>query len=69
MRGRGDALNQEGYKDPTAERAIREYNRLPHRTKEALYHLQVIASMMGFEIVEIKDKHTGRKYKCQTSDH
>lgn len=57
-------MNHEGYKDPTAEEAIRRYNRLSHNEKEALYHLNQIASLLGFRIVKVKDKRTGREYKC-----
>ena len=57
-------MNQEGYRDPTAEKAMREDNRMPHRMKEALSAVQNVASLMGFELVEVRDKRTGRLYKC-----
>ncbi|MDD6515956.1 MAG: hypothetical protein PUG45_11215 [bacterium] len=43
---------------------MREYNRMPHRMKEALNAVQNVASLMGFELVEVRDKRTGRLYKC-----
>lgn len=62
-------MNQEGYKDETAEKAIREYNRMSYEMKRAVNSLQNIASMLGFEIITIRDKktrgefhlHAGRK--------
>ena len=57
-------MNQEGYRDPTAEKAMREYNRMPHRMREALTAMQNVVSLMGFELVEVRDKRTGRLYKC-----
>lgn len=57
-------MNQEGYRDTTAEKAMREYNRMPHRMREALTAVQNVASLMGFELVEVRDKRTGRLYKC-----
>lgn len=55
-------MNQEGYKDETAEKAIRKYNRMPHEMKRAVNNLQNIASMLGFEIITIRDKRTRREY-------
>lgn len=57
-------MNHEGYPDPTAEQAIRNYKKLTHSEKEALYHLNQIASLLGFEIVSVKDKRTGKEYRC-----
>lgn len=57
-------MNHEGYPDPTAEQAIRNYNRMNHKDKDALYHLNQIASLLGFRIVKVKDKRTGKEYVC-----
>ena len=57
-------MNQEGYRDPTAEKAVREYNRMSHSMREALNAVQNVESLMGFELVEVRDKRTGRLYKC-----
>ena len=56
-------MNQEGYRDPTAEKAMREYNRMPHRMREALNAVQSVASLVGFEVVKARDKRTGRLYQ------
>lgn len=37
---------------------------MPHRMREALTAVQNVASLMGFELVEVRDKRTGRLYKC-----
>lgn len=60
----GENMNHEGYPDPTAEQAIRNYSRMNHKEKDALYHLNQIASLLGFRIVKVKDKRTGREYIC-----
>lgn len=57
-------MNHDRYLDPTAEQTIRNYNRLTHTEKDALYHLKQIASLLGFEIVSVKDKRTGKEYRC-----
>ena len=54
-------MNQEGYTDKTAEEAIRNYNRLPRHMKEAVRYLNGIAELLGFEIVVLRDKRTGRE--------
>ena len=58
MDGRRQSVNKEGYGDPTAEKAIRKYNRLPHSKKEELNAICRIAEALGFEIIMIKDKKT-----------
>ena len=39
---RRTTMNEEGYRDPTADRAIRSYNRLPHGKKEDLSALCIV---------------------------
>lgn len=56
-------MNHEGYKDPTAEKAIRNADRIPRHVKETINHLTAISSLLGFEIVELRDRRTGRRYK------
>lgn len=58
----GMLLNQEGYKDPTAEKAIKESNRTPYHVRQVLSALRHVASTHGFEIDYIRDRKTGRKY-------
>lgn len=54
-------MNEEGYRDPTADRAIRSYNRLQHRKKEDLSALCIVARRLGFEVIRVRDKKTGRE--------
>lgn len=56
-------MNQEGYRDDTAERAIRRANRTPYHVKQVLTALRKVASLSGFEVIGIRDKKTGKEYK------
>jgi hypothetical protein len=58
---RRTTMNEEGYRDPTADRAIRSYNRLPHGKKEDLSALCIVARRLGFEVTGVRDKKTGRE--------
>ena len=58
-------MNHEGYKDPTAEKAIRRANQMPYHMRRALSDLQDIASLFGFDIMIIQDRRTGRRYKVE----
>lgn len=58
-------MNHEGYKDPTADKALHRYNQMPYRMRRALTDLQDIASLFGFDILIIKDRRTGRKFKVE----
>lgn len=58
-------MNHEGYKDPKAEKAIKNYNRAPYHVRTALYHLNAMASLLGFEIVRVRDKRTGRELEIE----
>jgi len=56
-------MNSEGYSDNTAEKAMREYNRMPYKVKFILYHVNSILRLSGFEVSEIRHKKSGRAYK------
>lgn len=56
-------MNGEGYRDPTADKAIGRINQMSHKMREALYALRAIASLLGFEIVVVRDKRTGKEYR------
>ena len=47
--------NQEGYRDPTAGKAIQDASRIPHHVKEAHKALKDIASLLGFEVLVLRD--------------
>ena len=55
--------NQEGYRDPTAGKAIQDASRIPHHVKEAHKALKDIASLLGFKILVLRDRKTGRVYR------
>lgn len=55
--------NQEGYCDPTAGKAIQDASRIPHHVKEAHKALKDIASLLGFEVLVLRDRKTGRVYR------
>lgn len=55
-------MNGEGYKDPTAEQAIRKYNAMPHHIKTVWNALNRVAGLHGLEITGIMDRKTGREY-------
>lgn len=58
-------MNHEGYKDPTADKALHRYNQMSYHMRRALTNLQDIASLFGFDIITIKDRRTGRKYRVE----
>lgn len=41
------------------------YNQMPYHMRRALTDLQDIASLFGFDILIIKDRRTGRKFKVE----
>lgn len=53
-------MNGEGYKDPTADKAIRDYNRMPYRIKQVMQAMNSVASLHGLEIIAVRDKQTGK---------
>ena len=56
-------MNQEGYRDDTAEKAIRQANRTPYHVRQVLSALRTVASLSGFDVVAIRDKKTGKEYR------
>lgn len=57
--------SQEGYRDPTAGKAIQDASRIPHHVKEAHKALKDIASLLGFEVLVLRDRKTGRVYRWE----
>ena len=49
--------------DPTAGKAIQDASRIPHHVKEAHKALKDIASLLGFEVLVLRDRKTGRVYR------
>ena len=58
--------NREGYPDPTAEKAMRNYEKRKILARKTILTLQNVAHLAGFDIVgqiKLKDHDTGREWK------
>lgn len=58
-------MNHEGYRDPTAEKAIHNTERIPRRVMDVIRLLRQIAGLAGLEItrLQLRDRHTKQKYE------
>lgn len=58
-------MNHEGYRDPTAEQAIHNTQRIPRRVMDVIRLLRQIAGLAGLEItrLQLRDRHTKQKYE------
>lgn len=58
-------MNHEGYRDPTAEKAIHNTERVPRRVMDVIRLLRQIAGLAGLEItrLQLRDRHTKQKYE------
>lgn len=59
-------MNAEGYRDPTADQAVRHVDRTPDHVMEVIHALRIVASLAGFEIVDriaLRDKASGKEYR------
>lgn len=56
-------MNKEGYRDPTAEKAIHNADKMPRYIKAIFKELNLAAGKSGVEVLVIRDKETGRKYR------
>lgn len=59
----GKCLNGEGYRDPTADQAVRNVSRMPRRIKDVVRAINTVASLHGLEIVVVRDRHTGKEWR------
>lgn len=59
----GKKVNKEGYRDPTAEMAVRRASRMSRHIWNIFKELNLAAGKSGMEVTEIKDKETGKKYR------
>ncbi len=58
--------NSEGYPDPTAEKAMRNYEKRKILARKTILTLQNVAHLAGFDIVgqiKLKDHDTGREWR------
>lgn len=60
-------MNNEGYKDPTADKAIARADRTPRYVKDVLHCLRTVAGLSGFYItdIKIKDRRSGQEYESK----
>lgn len=60
-------MNNEGYKDPTADQAIARADRTPHYVRDVLHCLRTVAGLSGFRItnITIEDRRSGREYESK----
>lgn len=56
-------MNREGYKDPTAEQAIGNANKISKITRDLMHALNTIAHLHGQNIVLVRDEKSGREWK------
>lgn len=61
-------MNDEGYRDPTADKAIAHvmHEKTPARVSEVAHTLRLIAGLAGFDIegrIVLRDRVTNRVYK------
>lgn len=61
-------MNGEGYRDPTADKAIAHADNepMPSHVREVIRAIRMIAGLAGFDIegrIVLKDRVTGRVYK------
>ena len=58
-------MNSEGYRDPTADRAIRNATHLPRQIWSVVKAVREVLNVSHLELVEIRmrDRTTGREHK------
>lgn len=56
-------MNGEGYRDPTAEKAVHNASWMPKHVKDIYNKLEAVAGLCGFEIIGLRDRKTGREYR------
>lgn len=59
-------MNAEGYRDPTADQAVKEAGKAPEQVSELIRTFKIVAALAGYEItnrIYLKDQKTGRTYR------
>lgn len=65
-RNRGEGMNSEGYKDETAERAIRHATQTPDDVMQVIRMMKAVASVAGFDVIgriQLKDRASGKEFR------
>lgn len=56
-------MNQEGYKDPTAERAVHNAGKMPRNIHKVVQAMNELARIHGIEIVKVRDTRTKQEWE------
>jgi hypothetical protein len=59
-------MNCEGYKDPTAEKAIRKATQTPPEIMQVINMMKAVASVAGLDVIgriQLKDRQTGKEWR------
>ena len=59
-------MNSEGYRDPTAEKAIHKATQTPREVMQVINMMKAIASIAGFDVIgriQLRDQQTGKEWK------
>lgn len=60
---KGGTMNQEGYKDPTAERAVHNAGKMPRNIRKVVQTMNELARIHGIEIVKVRDTRTKQEWE------
>ena len=55
-------MNHEGYRDPTADQAVRNAEKIPRRIKDVMRALNDVARLYGVELVTGRGRTKGRRW-------
>ena len=56
-------MNHEGYRDPTADQAVHNAEKIPRRIKDVMRAMNAVASLHGLEIVMVRDRKTRKEWR------
>ena len=56
-------MNKEGYRDPTADNAVRNAAKMPKYIRDIFQALDTVVGIQGLKVTEIMDRQTGKKYR------
>ncbi|MDD3338446.1 MAG: hypothetical protein PHS82_06265 [Lachnospiraceae bacterium] len=61
-------MNGEGYKDPTADKAVRSAAKVPYHIREVMKVLNQVAHLCGMEVTAVRDLKSGKTWRGGESD-
>ena len=61
----GYSMNHEGYRDPTAEKAISSAGRVPWHIRGVIGTVEKVLNLVNLELdgITLRDRDTGRRYQ------